>query len=135
MRMAQKFSISIISILITLIAPEVAFCSYRIAQGGLDWRRARGKDLTLYKDEKLGWRVKANFSGGELAQDFNYFETGPHGFRAYGDPHSDRVKILFIGDSFTAANAVSSKEAYYGVIKNRLAIETFAYGGGNYGTL
>jgi hypothetical protein len=53
----------------------------------------------------------------------------------FGNTASSKIKIFFIGDSFTQALHVSDDKTYYAILSQHLPIEVFAYGGGGYGTL
>ncbi|MFA6223181.1 MAG: SGNH/GDSL hydrolase family protein [Desulfomonilaceae bacterium] len=44
-------------------------------------------------------------------------------------------RILFIGDSFTAANDVSDSKTYYSLVGDAIGTTIFAYGCGGYGSL
>lgn len=92
-------------------------------------------------DDILGWRTNENIefqqqrkdaSGQKYTEDYY---TSTNGFRIYGNPNTqDKIKILFIGDSYTHAQ-VSNDKTFYGLLKDTLHIEIFAYGSGGYGTL
>lgn len=94
----------------------------------------RNRDFSEY----LGWSTianvhwKKNYKGyGEIT-----YSTTKYGFRTFGDPHSDKTKILILGDSFTEARTVSDGDTYYDYLaKNNDRIEIFAYGCGGYGSL
>jgi lysophospholipase L1-like esterase len=58
-----------------------------------------------------------------------------NGFRKFGDLHSKKSKVLFLGDSFTYAIDASDDKTYFSRLGERFPIEIFAYGGGGYGTL
>jgi hypothetical protein len=64
-----------------------------------------------------------------------YSERCWEGKQILGDPKSKKVKIFFIGDSFTDGTGFSEKFMYYNVVKAKLNAEIFVYGGGAYGTL
>jgi hypothetical protein len=111
------------------------------------WKRplffaAQGVAQPLYPDAKLGWRATENYNSRELARDAagkTYQVCGSsdgNGFRFFGDPPSEKIKILVIGDSYTQAIEVSNARAYYGVMAAHLPkAEFFVYGAGGYGTL
>ncbi len=98
-------------------------------------------------DDVLGWAPKHDF-----ARDFSqrdsagnrykaFFSLDHNGFREYGDPAAKRIKILFLGDSYTGDPYAGNKEMYFSVVKSTLHdkyhmdVEIFATGGGGYGTL
>lgn len=94
------------------------------------------------KDDRLGWKMSSNLSYKTKEKDAlnNKYdiqvETNKYGFRLYGNPQSDKVKLFFIGDSFTAAMNVSNDKTYYGIIKSKINdVEVFGYGSGGYGSL
>lgn len=102
--------------------------------------QSTGKSIVL--DKQLGWLPTSNyrFDGQKIdANGKSYsvvIQTNNEGFRVFGNPQeSDKRKVLFLGDSFTHAMQVSDNKTYYGILKNALSIEVFAFGGGGYGTL
>lgn len=103
--------------------------------------RALGRRPIYERDEALGWRPRANLVAELTARDQTgndyavHYATGPHGFRAFGDTAGSRMRVLFIGDSFTADPSTSNDEAYFGVVRSQLPVEVFAVGGSGYGTL
>ena len=65
-----------------------------------------------------------------------HYSTQQYGFRVFGNPKSQKVKILVVGDSYTDAHTVSDGEEYYAQLTIRNGdIEVFAYGCGGYSTL
>ena len=98
--------------------------------------------LAVSIDDKLGWRPTGNIVRYREALDAGgkkytvKYSTNKDGFRVFGNQKTESSKkVLFIGDSFTLAKDVSNNKTYYGILKNSLPIEVFAYGGGGYGTL
>jgi len=97
----------------------------------------------LYEyDYKLGWRPKRNYVYRRKGlKDSNgnrediYVTTNEYGFRAWGDIKSNKIKIFFIGDSFTGDPNMSDEDAYFSQVGDILDAEVFAYGGGGYGSL
>jgi hypothetical protein len=93
-------------------------------------------------DEELGWLPVADYRySGDLA-DANgasypvNLQTDSAGYRMYGDVHTgDRKKVLFLGDSYTYAMHVSNDKTFYGILKEEMDIEVFAFGVDGYGTL
>lgn len=103
--------------------------------------RVFGVTVVYEYDSAPGWRPRKNFSrqirvidqsGEKYVADYS---TNEFGFRTYGDPGSNKKRILFVGDSWTGDPNTSDEEAYFGVVKNNLPVEVFAIGGGGYGTL
>jgi lysophospholipase L1-like esterase len=92
-------------------------------------------------DEHLGWKPRAEVTLREERRDFagdRYavdYRTVRDGFRMWGDVGSDRLKILFVGDSFTQAIRISNDRTYFAGAGRRLNAEIFAVGGLGYGTL
>lgn len=109
--------------------------------GGEALIRLFGHTLVYEPDPVLGWRPKADLTatydvpdaGGEHQRIEHV--TVQHGFRVFGDTSGARPRVLFVGDSFTADPATTRTEAFFAVATRPLPIETFAIGGGGYGTL
>lgn len=98
--------------------------------------------INVYEyDKVLGWSPKKNFvkklpvidKSGEKY--FINYSTNEYGFREFGNVDSSKLKILFVGDSWTGDPNTSDDDAYFGIVKNELPVEVFAIGGGGYGTL
>ncbi len=62
-------------------------------------------------------------------------ELGWKGKMVFGNPRSEKLKILIIGDSYTHGLGVKRKEMYYTTLKRELNAEIFAYSAIGYGTL
>jgi hypothetical protein len=90
-------------------------------------------NLPIQMDDLLGWRATSNYRSLSLTRE--PVTTGSDGFRAFGDVASKRPKVLFVGDSFTAALAVGNGRTYFDVAGRALDVEVFAYGAIGYGTL
>jgi lysophospholipase L1-like esterase len=124
-----------VSLLIFLLAGEIAIRLY-LALSAHDIHRA-----TAAKDNLLGWKAKAHFetkfeTKDQLKQPYPvHYQTVQHGFRFYGDPHTDRKKAFFLGDSFTQAAEVSDTSTFYHHLCKKLNFECFAYGMSGFGTL
>jgi lysophospholipase L1-like esterase len=90
---------------------------------------------------ELGWYPKSNFSYRKQHFDIarSPYEveatTDERGFREWGDPATSKLKVMFIGDSFTGNLDVSDEDAYYGQVKKLMDAEVFAVGAAGYGTL
>ena len=73
-------------------------------------------------DGQLGWLPKANFSYNNVYTDAvgNSYDvsisTNEDGFTAWGNTETGRIKILFIGDSYTVGPYVSDDYAYFGQV-------------------
>ncbi len=96
---------------------------------------------TAQKDRKLGWKMTPGYSfsgkmkdqgGQEYEVEISYDENG---FKAFGDIASERPKLLFIGDSYTASVEVSNGKSFFNLIGDSLGAEIFAYGHAGFGTL
>jgi len=93
------------------------------------------------RDPELGWRPKRNFSYVNRQRDSEgrpytvRITTNEHGFRSWGDVNSKKIKIFFIGDSYTGDPFVSDEDAYFERAGQLLGAEVFAFGAGGYGTL
>jgi hypothetical protein len=59
---------------------------------------------------------------------------GWKGKEIMGDPQSNKIKIFFVGDSFSVPY-LDKKDMYYDVVSKNIDIELFVYGGPGYGTL
>jgi hypothetical protein len=112
-----------------------------LMEGGLRtyfWIRSKIDAPERNFQEYLGWETGGNVSSERVVKGYGTvkYSTGQYGFRRFGDPETDRTKILVIGDSFTAGHTVSDGETYYDYLeKHDDNIEVFVYGGGGYGTL
>lgn len=98
--------------------------------------------VTAIKDNKLGWKTAANLSWDIKQRDalgkvYNiHFTTNKYGFRRFGNPTSDKLKILFVGDSFTEAFDVSDDKTYYAICEKGVKnVDVFAFGEGGYSSL
>jgi hypothetical protein len=96
----------------------------------------------MSKDKEKGWKMSENLSYEIKEKDalnniyHVHIKTNKYGFRLFGNPQSSKVKLFFIGDSFTAAMNVSNDKTFYGIIKNTIKeVDVFAYGAGGYGSL
>jgi hypothetical protein len=93
----------------------------------------RGGPWGWYATKNYHWIAQVKNSDGTSYE--TRVTTNDLGFRKYGDPLSTRPKILFLGDSFTAALAASDGAEYFSVAARDLGAEAFAYGAGGFGTL
>jgi len=96
---------------------------------------------TAQKDGYLGWRMTPaySFDGKMKDQGGQEYEVSirydANGFKAFGDTLSERPKVLFTGDSYTACIEVSNDKSFFNLLKDSLGLEVFAYGHAGYGTL
>ena len=96
---------------------------------------------TAIKDKELGWKMTPDYTFDGKMQDAagNAYPIrlryDSQGFKSYGDIHSDKPKVFFIGDSYTASIEVSNEDSFFELIKDSLDVEVFAYGQAGYGTL
>jgi hypothetical protein len=127
----------LLNLLLTFIAVVlVCLCSeayLRIRYGGLP--ETPRKNAALIADKEFGWLPCENFALSKYNETFPRKKLNKHGFRMFGDPESPRVKVLFVGDSYTQAGQVPCSDTYYDVLARTLPIEVFAFGGNGYGTL
>jgi hypothetical protein len=94
------------------------------------------------KDDKRGWKIAKNLKYDIKAKDSTkniydvHVETDEYGFRSFGNLQSNKLKIFFIGDSFTETIDVSNDKTFHGIIKNTIKdVDVFAYGVSGYGSL
>lgn len=93
--------------------------------------------------DQLGWKTQENWSWTrsqlEPRTGETYkveFSTTKYGFRVFGDPKTNKIKIFVLGDSFTEGTTVSDGYTYYDYLrKHHENIEIFAFGAGGYGSL
>lgn len=94
-------------------------------------------------DSELGWRLNENIVRQKkgIRKDGSQYDilyrTSSNGFQFWGDPKTEKRRLLIVGDSYTAAIQVSNEHAYYARLLEKLGDEweLFAYGCGGYGTL
>lgn len=91
--------------------------------------------------QQLGWSPKPNLNFNYTIKDkkgnehnINY-STKKFGFRAFGNPDSEKQKIWFIGDSYTQAIEASDGKCYFDIVGDILDAEVFAFGQAGYGTI
>lgn len=60
---------------------------------------------------------------------------GWKGQETWGDTRSGKIKVFFVGDSFTYRDKDLKGRMYYDVVGQNIDIEPFVYGGGGYSTL
>ena len=131
------FIIILVSVLLPLLAGEALLRLYHVYKFGM---HNPVSPITL--DDRLGWIATKDFklrgenvdaAGRRYVVNVN---QNSEGFRLFGNRKvKDKKKVLFIGDSFTQAVQVSDNKTYYGLLKDALPIEVFAYGAGGYGNL
>ncbi|HHM21282.1 MAG TPA: SGNH/GDSL hydrolase family protein, partial [Bacteroidetes bacterium] len=97
---------------------------------------------TTISDDKMGWTARPGFVFDGTVPDAagNLYEihltTDANGFKYYGNPQSERKKLLVLGDSYTHATQVSNDKSYYGLLLDSLQnVELFAFGASGIGTL
>lgn len=121
---------------------EISVRLYLTAKNNRQQDGNRSSSQAMVFDEKYGWKAAGNFlfDGKKVdAAGKSYtahISTATNGFRQFGDPGSNRLKLFFIGDSFTHALEVSDGKTYYSLLGHSLPkTEIFAYGCGGWGTL
>ena len=122
---------AVLPLLVLLVVAEVGLRVYYLT------KRANRPQLSELS-ELEGWigtpDVESEFEARAYGRIL--YSTNSEGFRVWGDPATEKTKILFIGDSYTQAYQVSDGLAYYDVVgKSREDTEVFAYGVGGYGSL
>jgi len=129
---AEYFKILFINILIFIIIGELAMRIYSpIPNLNLTYGTAE-------VDSEIGWISKENYKANRQAKDMlgnTYpvqYHTEKDGFKAYGNPNSEKPKLLFLGDSFVQSVEVSNDKCFYNLIKDSLDVEVFAYGVAGY---
>ena len=97
-------------------------------------------------DPEIGWKLKNNFSHTYKNYDqdrnlyYSKFNTNEDGLRIYGKKNS-KIKILIIGDSFTAEPYAGNDEMWFSHLSKEIKEYTkndvivYAGGGGGYSTL
>ncbi len=115
-----------------------------------EWYLHRYKPSLVEFDPELGWKLKANFDRTyeqKTLQGHKYqahFQTNEHGFRTYGNNAPNSLKILVLGDSFTADAFSSNEEAWFSILAKKIerekklppnSVTVWAGGAGGYGTL
>lgn len=109
------------------------------------------KPSLVEPDQELGWKLKSNFNRvyAQTTQEGEsysaHFETNQYGFRTYGDNSENALKILVLGDSFTADAFSSNDQAWFSVLGKNIesskknsttkSVTVWAGGAGGYGTL
>jgi hypothetical protein len=130
---------------IVLLLAEMAIRFYHWQRWDLSVIDGRPRKIAglspVTADADLGWRAKEDyrFEGKKRNADGTEYGVSmvqdENGFRMFGDVNSNKPKILIIGDSDTHATEVSDDKTYYGILKQSLDVEIFAYGVRGYGSL
>jgi len=93
------------------------------------------------KIKQYGWATQGNIKYRKMVKDspgntveviVEYFD---YGFKRWGDPNTQKVKMFIIGDSYTQMDRVSNGEEWYSFLEKELNLELFVYGAGGYGSL
>lgn len=96
---------------------------------------------TAQKDDLLGWKMTPDYqfegtlrdqAGLEYPVKIHYDERG---FKTFGNPDSNRPKVFFVGDSYTASVEVSNEKSFFNLLADSLGIEVFAYGHAGFSNL
>jgi lysophospholipase L1-like esterase len=139
----KNFLLGMVSVVIAIVfvglSGEIATRAYYAYKAHI----SNQKLFTIISlDDELGWLPASDYSfSGELRDSSGDkysvdISTDEAGFRLYGNPQeAKKKKVLFLGDSFTQAMHVSDDKTYYGLLKDDLDIEVFAFGVEGYGTL
>ena len=127
----QNVLLTILSVVVTVLLCEGVLRVY--------YHLKRNK--VTQQDKVLGWDVLPNVHLKTFKEDkakVSYpveYQTDGQGFRKFGNPKSAKLKVLFVGDSFTQAEDVSNDSTYYAVAGQKIPIEVFGYGVSGFGTL
>jgi hypothetical protein len=127
----------LVSLVICLLIIELTWDGYAYLQRG----NQRAPIRYLCPDKKLGWRATGSLDVRKQERDAGgneysiHYKTNVNGFREFGNPASEKKKLLVIGDSFTQAVDISNSKTYDRLLADKFGLELFAYGGGGYGTL
>lgn len=141
-KMALNMSLFCFAGLLLFAAGEGMLRAYQAYKSAGHSQQPRvSKPSPIYLDEKIGWRSTEHFVYEATEKDASgkaypvRYESGPYGFRVFGDLQTNKPKLLFLGDSYTQAKHVSNEKVFYSVVKEMLPVEVFAYGASGYGTL
>ncbi len=92
-------------------------------------------------DNTYGWHVQEGYQyQGTMRDkcDTSYalnISFGKNGFRRWGNPAvTDKKKVLFLGDSYTAAVQTGDDHLFYKIIGDSLPFEVFAFGAAGFGS-
>jgi len=136
-----NLTVVLLSLILVLILGEMTLRVYHYYKFGINILNDVNHGL-FTKDNKLGWKMSKNLSYETTVKDALknvykiHVKTNEYGFRVFDNPLSNKIKIFFVGDSFTAALEISNDKTYYGIIRNKIKnIGVFAYGAGGYGSL
>lgn len=143
--MMKKIIVNLLVIMAAMVfifaGGEISLRFYHYYKYGTNLLNGANQVLAV-EDDKLGWKLRGNLSFDITQKDALgnaykvHFETNKYGFRAFGDPPAKKLKIMFLGDSFTEAIQVSNDKTYYAIVKRGLKnVEVFAYGEGGYSSL
>lgn len=144
-KLIQNLLLSLLALLLALllvcVAAEIALRLYQHHKYGIGLLNDANHGL-ISKDSKLGWKMSPHVHYRIRLEDASKnkhwvdVSTNEYGFRSFGDIHTKRKKILFVGDSFTAGVGSSDDRTYHARCGEMLGdVEVFAYGGVGYGSL
>lgn len=141
----NKLVLNLLVVILTMVfifmCGEISIRLYHYHKYGTNILNGANQVLAI-KDNRLGWKLANNLSCDIKAKDgldnsYNiHFATDKYGFKMFGNPQSNKLKIFFVGDSFTEAFQVSNNKTYYAFVKEGMRdVEVFAYGEGGYSSL
>jgi hypothetical protein len=132
---------ALLSLLLVIAGAEAVLRYYQYSKYGIELLSDANHGI-ISKDDRLGWKTSPNLHYRSRERDALNREypvkvsTDGHGCRSFGNPLAARTKLLFLGDSFTAAVNVGDDKTYHGVLGSLLGdVEVFACGAGGYGSL
>ncbi|MFM7129654.1 MAG: SGNH/GDSL hydrolase family protein [bacterium] len=102
---------------------------------------AKSTEARRVVDPVLGWRptpnlVREGVSIDAMGQKSTFRMTqNEHGFRRWGDPATNKPRVLVIGDSYTQSDDIDDQKTYFARLASGLAqAEFWAFGCSGYGT-
>lgn len=110
-----------------LIVASVSLAFFTVAWAGLEIGLTFFRPSPYVYDELLGWRNKENFQGKFPQKTFGgkdyvvSFSTDGKGLRHFGSRADAPIKILVLGDSYTADPYASDDRMWYGAMIERIA--------------
>jgi len=122
----KEILLALVSSLLVLIIAELAL---------------RGTPNSSEKIKKYGWAAPRNTKYVKMVEDIpgakvkvavEYFD---YGFKRWGNPRSQKIKMFIIGDSYAQMDRVSNGQEWYSFLENQLKLELFVYGAGGHGSL
>ncbi len=133
MKTGKVILILVLSILAAVVCLEGLLTAFKYLTSGTT------KGINEY-DDVLGWRPTPYYHKRArlkdcLGRDYDaLFTSGGNGSRLWGT-NRGKMKVLFLGDSFTQATTVSNDKTYYYRFAEMTGLDVYALGSDGYGTL